>query len=453
MQFIAFLKDSYKEARSGWVLQAMLVLALLLVLFVGSISFTPTTVKTDLDNTLSLMTRLLRTNPEFAGTEFKIDNYSETNSAVPWKSDYRFEFVVATDSAEKMKKIDAARNLPVSRARVEKMMQQALSFLNNVAVTKGPETPTERRFVVTTSGTKTPDITAWRHTPTVLFAVEAPVFTMSLREGVYVLEKYLVNRVGALVVLFISLVITAWSVPSMLQKGAFDIAISKPISRSRLLAYKYIGGLTFPALLTVFTVVGAYLAIGLRTGMWNHNFLLVVPALVFYFAILYAVSVLTAVLTRSVVLAILAGLLTWGVFWLVGKANNGVEKRLDVLARQAEGKPAAPPKLPKPGEEAELPDPDDIISRIDPEAPIWGVVPRWSWSLVRGLHTISPRTYQLDDRLERLIAEGVLTEAELKESEYDKPASASWAEILLADVGFIVVVLGLACWRLETRDG
>ena len=52
-------------------------------------------------------------------------------------------------------------------------------------------------------------------------------------------------------------------------------------------------------ILTAFTVGGVWVAIGLRTGFWTPHFLAVIPLLTFYFAILYAVSTLAAVLTRS----------------------------------------------------------------------------------------------------------------------------------------------------------
>lgn len=450
MQFLAFLKDSYREARSGWVLQAMLVLAALLVLFVASVSFTPTTVKDDLENGFRVFNWALRQNPEFAGTQFRIEDYSESSPAEPWKSDYQFDFVVKAPSAEVMKKLDANRGLPVSRARVERFVNQALTYLDKVEVTKGPEEPAERRFRVVTKGTKTPDVTAWRHVPNVFFGIDAPLFTTSLRGGVYLMENYLVSGAGAWVILFISVVITAGFIPNLLQKGSLDLAISKPISRSRLLVYKYIGGLTFTVLLTAFTVGGAYLAIGVRTGMWNHNFLLVIPILTCYFAILYAVSVLAAVFTRSTIVAILATIVAWGLFWVSGKVNAGVANRQAAVAEQAD-KPEEPLKLPKPGDEP--PDPDEILRKIDPDAPLWGFIPTWAFGPVKAVHFVTPRTYQLDDRLGRLIAEGVLNDFELKQQGYGKPPRDTWAEIIGVSVVFIILTLGLACWRFETRDG
>ena len=56
VQFLAFLKDSYREARSGWMLQIMLALSLLLIVLVASIGFRPITVQDQLAGPLRLMT-------------------------------------------------------------------------------------------------------------------------------------------------------------------------------------------------------------------------------------------------------------------------------------------------------------------------------------------------------------------------------------------------------------
>jgi hypothetical protein len=448
MQFLAFLKDSFREARSGWVLQAMLVLSALLVLFVFSVSFKPTTVEADLNQGFRIFNWALRQNPDFAGTKFTIENYSESNSKEPWKSDYQFDFVITAPTPEAMKKLVTDKQLPTSSARVSNFIGQAADYLDNVKVEKLEELPDARKYRVTTSGTNCPDITAWKHVPTVLFAFDMPWFATSLRGGVFAMENYLISGVGAWIVLFISVVISAAFIPNMLQKGAVDLAISKPISRPLLLFYKYLGGLTFTFLLTVFTVGGAYAAIGIRTGMWNHNFLAAIPILTFYFAVLYAVSTLAAVFTRSTIIAILATLLAWGLFWTIGKAYAGVANR-ELAVQEQKDKPNAP-IIPNPDDGP--PDPDKMLARIDPESPLWGFVPTWAFVPIKAVHTISPRTYQLDNRLDRMIAEGVLTEFELKKSGYSKPAQENWAEMTLASAAFIALMLLLSSWRFVKRD-
>lgn len=449
MQFLAFLKDSFREARNGWVLQAMLVLSAILVLFVASISFTPTTVQRNVEVPLGMMNWSFRNNPAFAGTKLEIDNYRESNPAEPWNSDYAFDFVVSAGSAEQLKKIDEQRGLPVSRARVERFLKQTLNSLNDLKVeTAKAKVDSEARFHVTTKGTKVKDVTAWPHVPKVLFAFEAPLFIMSLRNGVYLIENYIVGGAGAWIILFISVVITSGFIPNLLQKGSVDLAISKPIGRSRLLIYKYFGGLIFTALLTAFTVGGSWLAIGLRTGMWNNNFLAAIPLVVAYFSILYAVSTLTAVLTRSMIVAILATLMAWILFFGIGYVNRKIEEREASIAEQL-ANPNAGPALPKPGE---APDLDGIISKIDPDAPLWGFIPKSLFGTLKAIHFISPRTFQIDKHLDRLIARGILPEFELDEAEAKKPTTASWPEILGVSVAFIAFVLGLACWRFGTRS-
>lgn len=448
MQFLAFLKDSFREARSGWVLQAMLVLTLLLVLFVASISFTPTTVETSVSSPLNLMNWSFRNNPNLAGVKLEIQNYKESNPQQPWNSDYDFDFVVNATSPEQLKQLDDNRQLPVSRARVERFIGQGVGVLNNLKVEKRDAvSPSELRFRVTSQGTKAKDVTEWPHLPKILFAFEAPLFITPLRNGVYFIENYIVSGAGAWVILFISVVITSGFIPNMLQKGTVDLAISKPITRPALLIYKFIGGLIFTFLLTAFTIGGAYLAIGLRTSMWNHNFLLSIPLIVAYFSILYVVSTLIAVLTRSAIVAILATLIAWGIFFGIGKVNKGVLNREVSVAAQV-ANPGVAMQAPKPGEDVDL---DGIISRIDPEAPLWGFIPKSTFGIVKAVHFVSPRTFQLDERLDQVIAEGILPEEDKKLVKMEKNV-ASWGEILGVTFGFVTILLGLACWRFASRD-
>ena len=61
----------------------------------------------------------------------------------------------------------------------------------------------------------------------------------------WLIEDQIINGFGGTVALLISLIMTAFFIPNMLRKGSIDLLISKPIGRSQLLVYKYIGGLTF----------------------------------------------------------------------------------------------------------------------------------------------------------------------------------------------------------------
>jgi ABC-type transport system involved in multi-copper enzyme maturation permease subunit len=464
VQFLAFLQDSYREAKSGWMLQIMLVLAVLLILLVFSIGFRQVPLQEELGDQFALMNRLIASNPqryeEIGKPKLSVDNVRSSNDAEPWNADYTFEFVVATPSPEDMRKATKS-GLPVYRTQVQKFLRDSLPFLKNVEVAggpqemekppkedaeegkeakgkddKGPPLPKEVRYTVTTKGTVAEDRLAWRHGVSVLFAVEIPYTYISLREGVYLIEKWLVNGIGIWVLLFVAVVVTAGFVPNMLAKGSLDLLVSKPIGRMRLLLYKYTGGLLFVLILTTVTVLGVWAAIGVRSGIWTTNFLAIIPVVTLYFAVLYAFSTLAAVLTRSTLVAILMTGLAWGLLWGVGKVNDGVENRQAELAKV----------------QAEAGTPQAVLKELQGDQPLWGFIPKAGFPVFTALHAVLPRTFQMDDRLGRLIAEGVLTPSQIKKTDYKDPPKATWIEIILVSFAGIVVLLAFSAWRFSARD-
>ncbi len=127
MQFIAFLKDSYREAKSGWMLQIMLVLAGLLLLLVASIGFRPSTMEDQLSEPLRLMTKFLAYNPpeydRIGRPELSMDNITSSNKAEPWKADYTFDFVVTCPTPSDMRKARQS-GLPTTRASIHAFLRQ-----------------------------------------------------------------------------------------------------------------------------------------------------------------------------------------------------------------------------------------------------------------------------------------------------------------------------------------
>jgi ABC-type transport system involved in multi-copper enzyme maturation permease subunit len=454
MQFLAFLRDSYREAKSGWMLQVMLALSALLILLVASVGFRPVTLADELNLSFRLMNRFMADNPSIGRPAFGVENFTQTNPDEPWKSDFGFDYVVKCPTPADLKKAREA-GLPVNHTQVEDFLRDALSYIETIEVTDSlppeaaahlavagtalapaqPWQPSEARYAVRTRGTKVEDRLAWRHRASILFAFDLP-FVMSLREGLYLMQKWLVNNIGGWVALAVSVIITAGFIPNMLAKGSLDLLASKPIGRSTLLVYKYIGGLTFMFLLTAFTVLGVWVAIGVRSGIWSTNFLAIIPILTLYFAVLYAVSTLAAVLTRNTLVAILLTGLAWGVFYGIGLVNDKIASHTAT----------------------EQPEPDNRRGRNqpqpprDPDAPLWGFIPKSVFPVFTTLHAVTPRTFDLDSRLGRLIAEGVLTRNELKEAGYDKPPRETWGGMIGVSLGFIAVMLALACWRFGTRD-
>lgn len=459
-RFIAILKDSYREALSTWVVPVMLVLAGLLILFVASVSFRQVGLQDELDKGFGTFNWALGLNPANGKPRFVVENVTGTNPAEPWKADYTFDVALYGGTQEFLDQARQSAGFPVTRRRMENFLGQAAPFLDNIkaeevaappaagAVAGGLAGPARQavsgervRFRVTTHGTKIEDRMSWPHQPTVLFFWDLP-FNMSLREGVYTLEKRLVNDAGAWITLLVSVVITAGFIPNMLRKGALDLYIAKPISRVGLLVYKYVGGLIFVLLLTAVTVTGVWAAIGLRTGIWTPHFLALIPLLTFYFAVLYSISTLAAVLTRSTLVAILATITAWGLLFGIGWGHEYVVKAKDAEKKMMDTVRQADPDA-RPDE-----DPDDGANG---QGQPWQV-PTWLDVLSRALYSPLPRTYDLDDRMIQAIAHGVLTDFELKQNKLDRPLPP-WPETIGVSLAFIVLMLGLACWRLVTRDG
>jgi ABC-type transport system involved in multi-copper enzyme maturation permease subunit len=135
---------------------------------------------------------------------------------------------------------------------------------------------------------------------------------------VYFIMPVFLGSIGILLMI----IATASSFPTMLQQGAIDVLLSKPIGRGRLFLYKYIASMVFVLIHATIFVALTFLVMGLRWHVWVPGYLLCIPLLVLLFSYVYCVSVLVAVKTRSTVAAILISL---GVWLFYGMPNRAVE--------------------------------------------------------------------------------------------------------------------------------
>lgn len=140
---------------------------------------------------------------------------------------------------------------------------------------------------------------------------QMPVPGTTLAEFVVQLQVGLAGLFVGFIGLIVALSACGSFVPDMLQKGTLDLVLARPISRTKLLLGKYLGGLWFVACLATFTIGGCWLALTIGSGYASPWFLASIPTMVFAFAVLYAVSVLVGVLTRSAGIATLVALAVW----------------------------------------------------------------------------------------------------------------------------------------------
>ncbi|MFQ5502656.1 MAG: ABC transporter permease [Phycisphaerae bacterium] len=111
--------------------------------------------------------------------------------------------------------------------------------------------------------------------------------------------------------IIIALVATAGIFPTLMERGAVDVILAKPISRPMIFLGKYLGGMVFVTLQVSFFVVLTLLVIGWRWDYWTWNYLWCIPLTVALFSYIFAFSALFAVITRSAMAALLLAMLAW----------------------------------------------------------------------------------------------------------------------------------------------
>lgn len=117
---------------------------------------------------------------------------------------------------------------------------------------------------------------------------------------------------------------TAGFLPTFLEPSAASVLLAKPVPRWSLLLGKFLGVVVFVALQAVIFVGGTWLALGLKTGIWDMLYLFAIPMLLLHFSVFYSVSALLAVLTRSTVVCAFGAVLFWAVCYAMNFARHAV---------------------------------------------------------------------------------------------------------------------------------
>jgi ABC-type transport system involved in multi-copper enzyme maturation permease subunit len=446
MKYLAILKDSVREAIDTKVFYVMVALSGVLVLLVASTSFEPTGPEAMMAN----MLQQLHPPPVFGGPRV----VGPGDDAVYYTVKKVAAVDQATDGPQARYRVTitgalpgrpAPEHQPADRANPERdrqtwreqQVRKQEDLLRERFAVFGRRRAlevTEVRLVPPAEGaasnevafelmTRPTELTAqfWPHQPALLFGL-VPLTGIKAPLGleVYFIEDLLVNGMGGWVAILISVIITAFFIPNMLRRGTIDLLLVKPLHRTTLLVYKYIGGLAFIFLNTTLAVGGVWLVLGLRSGLWAPSFLLLIPVITFFFAILYAVSALFGVLTRSAIVAILLTCGVWFLLYLIGQAY--VFFQLWPQMEQASGVPA-----------------EQRMSE------------GWWVSAVNGVHFVLPRTTDLSVLTTKILRADLINPEQLG-GDPSQSLDVSWGESLTVSLAFIAVMLGLASWRFATRD-
>ena len=98
---------------------------------------------------------------------------------------------------------------------------------------------------------------------------------------------------------------SAGLIPTVLEAGRIELLLSKPVTRSHILLGRYLGTVLVVALNIAYLVLGVWLILGWKSGIWNPTFLWAIPTAVFVFAVLLTVITLVGVLFESAALAVM----------------------------------------------------------------------------------------------------------------------------------------------------
>jgi ABC-2 type transport system permease protein len=131
-----------------------------------------------------------------------------------------------------------------------------------------------------------------------------PMGSIGLTELVFVVESAVAGFaywIGILLALFA----TAPLAVSLLTPGHIDLLLSKPISRTTLLAGHMLGIWVAVATLAVYLLGGTWLIMSFKTGVWNPAFLGSIGLVVGMFAVMYSAVLLMSVWTESTALALI----------------------------------------------------------------------------------------------------------------------------------------------------
>ena len=96
--------------------------------------------------------------------------------------------------------------------------------------------------------------------------------------------------------------------PGLLESGAVDIVLAKPVDRLRIFLGKFVGGLLLFGAVLAATYFLIFVGVDIKTGVWHAKLFMVMPLQLFSAAVLYAILAWLGIRTRSQTLCLVAGL-------------------------------------------------------------------------------------------------------------------------------------------------
>lgn len=233
----------------------------------------------------------------------------------------------------------------------------------------------------------------------------------SRNEIILQMQMMIANYIVGIVGLLVAVLVCAPFIPDMIRKGTLDLTLARPVSRVKILLFKYLGGLWFIAIVASFLIGGCWLAFTVRTGVSNLWLLGTIPVLLACFAVLNSIVTLLAVVTRS---GAVSGLVALGV-WMASGALAQI--RLDLKHSG---------------------DYDEMAS--------------WARALFETVYNILPKTSDLVSLNTYILSNAHFSAATRERILKQVYSEVDWTFSAGTSVAFILVMLGWSCWLFRRRD-
>lgn len=234
---------------------------------------------------------------------------------------------------------------------------------------------------------------------------------MSVADFTIRLQIGLSEVLAGVFVMVVVIIATASFIPNMLQKGTLDLVLARPIGRGQLLLYKYMGGLWFIFFFSLLLIGGCWIAISVKTGFWNPWFLFSAVTLTLIFSVLYTISVLLGMLTRS---GNFAAMVTLGI-WVLSSSITGLRALIQIAVWGAEV-------------------PQGLVTTFD--------VAYW----------ILPKISDIGNLSVYALSKSHLSEGAYRRLFAKHMSDVNWAASLGTTILFAACMLGLACFFFKRRD-
>lgn len=159
---------------------------------------------------------------------------------------------------------------------------------------------------------------------TFLFGAFRVPLARSRVDQVRFIEALLAGGVADTAGVLLALIWTSGFLPTFLDPAAATVLLAKPFPRWGTLLGKVAGVLTFVGGQAVLFVAAVWLALGVRTGVWDAQVFAAVPLLLLHFGCFYTIAALLAVVTRSTVASVIGTAAVWFGCWWVNFTRHTV---------------------------------------------------------------------------------------------------------------------------------